>query len=735
MNRLAGETSPYLLQHRHNPVDWYPWGDKAIDTARRLDRPIFLSVGYSTCYWCHVMERQCFEDPDIAALMNRTCVNIKVDREERPDLDQLYMLAVQILTHQGGWPMSVFLTPDLRPFYGGTYFPPDDAHGRIGFPRLLEGIAEAWRDRRDEIHRSADQIVEYIRQLSSPPRPRTAVRIDRDFVENLLVRSTADFDSHLGGFGSAPKFPRQTLLELLLEACRVEGNPDRLRMVRFTLDQMADGGIRDQIGGAFHRYSTDARWLVPHFEIMGYDNALLAVVYAQAFAQTGDARYRRVVVEMLDFILAEMTGPDGEFYTAIDAEVDAREGASYLWTRAEIESALGAEDARTFCRVYGLDRGPNFADPHHGEPTPTHNILFVDHPPTDEEEASLARMRRRLYEVRRQRKQPLLDTKVITSWNGLMIRGMAMAGRLLTERRFVDTAVRAADFLLARQVRPDGTLWRSSRDGQCRHDGFLEDYAASAWGLLELSKSDASPRWREAAAEIAQKMLERFYDRSAGGFYFTAADAQDVLVRQKVAADSPLPSGQAMAAMVLLELDRIAEVRQTLAAFAGQLANHPEGMSSLVQACLAYLQKHEPFTVEGGGPPVSDFPGARDAALSAVDAQVRWLSPSALAVDLSISEGYHVQAADAPEGFAAARLAVEGAVVNEIVYPAGDEIDVAGVLTRVWSGDQSIIVRLAAPPTGSFRLVLSYQACTLDRCLPQASKRIEPGAAPPAADL
>ena len=423
-NRLANETSPYLLQHTHNPVDWYPWGPEAFEKSRRENKPIFLSVGYSTCYWCHVMERQSFENETIAAQMNRDFVCIKVDREERPDVDQLYMAAVQVLTRQGGWPMSVFLAPDLRPFYGGTYFPPTDSHGRPGFPRILAAIDEAWKNRPAEISRSADELIRILKQLAIPQPPAEKFVIDAKWINHIIDRSTADFDPHHGGFGSAPKFPRQTVLELLLVYLRQNKNEALMQKVRQTLDAMADGGIRDHLGGGFHRYSTDEMWLVPHFEIMLYDNAMLLWIYAEAHAQTNDLRYASVARRIADFVLRELTSPQGAFYTALDAEVDAQEGVSYLWTHDEVEDALKsasipADKITKFLRAYGLDAGPNFADPHAGHSAPDKNVLFLSDPKLEDE---LKSARDALYKTRKQRRQPMLDTKILTSWNALMIR-------------------------------------------------------------------------------------------------------------------------------------------------------------------------------------------------------------------------------------------------------------------------------------------------------------------------
>nr|MDQ3082936.1 thioredoxin domain-containing protein [Gemmatimonadota bacterium] len=454
LNRLATESSPYLLQHQHNPVDWYPWGPEAFEASRAQNKPIFLSVGYSTCYWCHVMERQSFEISSIAREMNERFINIKVDREERPDVDQLYMTAVQLLTHHGGWPMSVFLMPDLRPFYGGTYFPPEDAHGRPGFVTVLRALEDAYKNRKSDVEQTATQIKSVLQQLAEPAPPDGPISIDRHFVEALVERSTSDYEPTYGGFGSAPKFPRETLLELLLTYLAqptLDLDPQSLianrrsairKKLLHTLDALAAGGIRDQLGGGFHRYSTDAKWLVPHFEIMLYDNAMLAWCYIEAFRQTNDQKYADVARGIFDFVLREMTSPDGSFYTAFDAEVDGQEGLNYLWTSDEIERVLGPDDAKVFNRIYGVDRGPNFADPHHGNGVPDKNILHLAVPMESElMQKRIAEMRQQLLNARQQRKQPLLDTKILTSWNALMIRALAHGGQILREPRYLNAAV------------------------------------------------------------------------------------------------------------------------------------------------------------------------------------------------------------------------------------------------------------------------------------------------------
>jgi len=569
-NRLASESSPYLLQHQHNPVDWYPWGPEAFEVARKHDKPIFLSVGYSTCYWCHVMERQSFENPSIAKEMNERFVNIKVDREERPDVDQLYMTAVQVLTRHGGWPMSVWLTPDLRPFYGGTYFPPEDAHGRAGFVTVLRALEDAYKNRKGDVDKTATQLVGILRQLAEPAPPDRPISIDKHFIGALVERSTSDYEPTYGGFGSAPKFPRETLLELLLtylaeptpahdHQSQIANRKSKIRkMLLHTLDALAAGGIRDHLGGGFHRYSTDAKWLVPHFEIMLYDNAMLAWCYVEAYRQTEDLRYAQVARGVFDFILREMTSPQGAFYTALDAEVDGQEGLNYLWTAEEIERVLGAEDAKVFNRVYGVDRGPNFADPHHGSGVPDKNILYLATPMESQAmNDRLAGMRQKLYDARKLRKQPLLDTKVLTSWNALMIRALAYGGQIFQEARYLDAAARGAQFLLKHHRTPDGGLYRTSRqpstsaspNGAAKYNGFLDDYAFLIQALLALHDAGATGQWKDEADALFDVMNRKFGDDGHGAFYFSDESATDLIVRQKYAGDSPLPSGNAIAVM------------------------------------------------------------------------------------------------------------------------------------------------------------------------------------------
>ncbi|MBV8781880.1 MAG: DUF255 domain-containing protein [Phycisphaerae bacterium] len=704
-NRLANETSPYLLQHQHNPVDWYPWGEEAFQAAQEQNKPIFLSVGYSTCYWCHVMERQCFEVQSIAALMNRWFINIKVDREERPDVDQLFMMAVQLLTRQGGWPMSVFLLPDRRPFYGGTYFPPTDGHGRPGFPRLLEALRDAFDNRRHEVVQTADQLTNAIKQISNPQSSDASFVIDRAWLDRMIDRSTSDYDPQLGGFGAAPKFPRETLLELLLVTHRRSRDSKLAHMLRHTLSAMADGGIRDQLGGGFHRYSTDARWLVPHFEIMLYDNAMLAWIYAEASRQFDDERFARVARGICDFVLREMTDPAGSFYTAFDAEVDGREGQNYLWTETEINELLG-DDAPVFSHVYGIDEGPNFADPHHGNGIAETNILFLPHGPADETEPRIESARQKLLAARAKRKQPLLDTKILTSWNALMIRGLAHAGEILGEPRYAVAANKAADWLLRHHRAADGKLFRTSRDsGAAKFPGFLDDYAFLAQALLSLNRIGD-------ARAVTDAMRQRFQDETAGGFFFTDRSADELFARQMVITDSPLPSGNGIAAQVLLTLGDHDATARLLAAFAGSLRQDIGGTSALLEAADAYVEAAGPLTIAGGK---SNQRGNQIVSITA-----RWNDARTASIRVTIADEYHLNAREVPAGLS--KIELIATPPAEIEYPIGEPM--ADGL-NVYRGQVELIARWSQPPAGAIRFRLNYQPCTDTACLAAQSEIIE----------
>jgi hypothetical protein len=538
-NRLARETSPYLLQHAHNPVDWFPWGDEAFAKARAEDRPVLLSVGYSACHWCHVMERESFENPEIAALMNRHFVNVKVDREERPDVDQIYMQAVQSMTGHGGWPMTVFLTPDGVPFYGGTYFPPTDRHGLPGFPRLLAAIAEAWAGRRGEVVESGRQISA---QLDQSARLRGAAQLlTDDLLFSAFQSISGQFDDADGGLGGAPKFPQPMIWEWVLRFWKRSGNPRARQMVTTTLTKMARGGMYDQLGGGFARYSVDAHWLVPHFEKMLYDNAQLASLYLGGWLAFGDPEYRRICEETLDYVRREMTDPGGGFYSAQDADSEGHEGKFFVWTADEIRAVLDPTEADHALAYWGVDRGPNFEGK---------NILFVAGEPAPE---TIAAARRRLFEAREHRVHPGRDDKVLASWNGLACRAFAEAGRALGRADYVAVAARNADFLLT-SMRAQGRLLRSWKAGEAKLNGYLEDYAMVAFALLSVYEATFDRRWIDEARALADEMLRLFWGESLEGFYDTGIDHERLIVRPRNLFDNAVPCGSSVALETLFRL-------------------------------------------------------------------------------------------------------------------------------------------------------------------------------------
>jgi uncharacterized protein YyaL (SSP411 family) len=598
-NRLAQETSLYLRQHAHNPIDWYPWGPEALGRARQLDRPIFLSVGYSACHWCHVMAHESFEDDAVARLLNEHFVSIKLDREERPDLDAVYMAAVQALNQgQGGWPMSVFLTPDLQPFFAGTYFPPDDRYGRPGFKRVLRSVVDAWHQRRDALLRSADQITAHIRAHGTLDAPEEPGEPTADLLRDAAKLLRRAFDFTYGGFGQAPKFPHVSELRLLLRCWQRFDAEDALVMVRLTLEKMARGGIYDQVGGGFHRYSVDERWLVPHFEKMLYDNAQLAVLYTEAFQATGDPEYRRVVGEVLDYVLREMTSPHGGFYSTQDADSEGEEGKFTVWTPAEVRAILGDRLGKLFCDIYDITPEGNFE----GKNIPNRSrtdeqearLLGV---PVEELRASLAEARRKLYDARAGRVWPGRDEKLLTSWNGLMIDAFARAGAALDEPRYTDAARRAADFVLGKLRRPDGRLFRTcGDDAPAKLEAFLEDHAFLADALVSVYEATFEPRYLRAAEELAATMVEQFGDAEGGGFFFTARDHERLIARNKDYHDGSTPSGSSMAVQALLRLaaltgraDFRAKAADTLRLFRGLMEQSPSAVGQMLVALDFYL--------------------------------------------------------------------------------------------------------------------------------------------------
>src|SRR5689334_9447041 len=553
-NRLIHDTSPYLLQHAYNPVDWYPWGSEALQVAREQNRPILLSIGYSACHWCHVMERESFENEAIAALMNRHFVCIKVDREERPDLDEIYMAATVAMNHgQGGWPMTVFLTPEQEPFFAGTYFPPDDRWGRPGFPNLLKKIADMWSSDAAGLRSQAQEMTARLQREWQTPNP---VSVSHEILDTVVHDFDEDFDARFGGFGAAPKFPPAAGLSLLLRCYRRTGDGKALRMVTQTLDGMAAGGIYDHIGGGFARYSTDERWLVPHFEKMLYDNALLARTYLEAHQVTKQPAYRQVVVEVLDYILREMTDSEGGFYSATDADSEGVEGKFFVWTADEIREALNNdEDARRFSACYDITTQGNWE--HTNIPNRMRAIDAVAREldlTVDELQEAIQRVRPLLYEARKRRVPPGLDDKIITAWNGMTISAMAEAGRVLGRSDYVDAARRAADFLLRIHRAADGRLLRTSRKGRAHLDAVLEDYAYLGEGLVDLYEACGDDRYLESARTLAENLLESYQDFDHGGFFTTAKEHEALILPGREGADGATPSGTAVAAALLARL-------------------------------------------------------------------------------------------------------------------------------------------------------------------------------------
>jgi uncharacterized protein YyaL (SSP411 family) len=536
-NRLVNATSPYLLQHAHNPVDWYEWGPEALERASTEDKPILLSIGYAACHWCHVMERESFEDEETARIMNDRFVCVKVDREERPDLDAVYMDAVQAMTGSGGWPMTVFLTPDGRPFFAGTYFPPQDRHGLPGFRRVLEAVSQGWREQREQVLTQGKRVVDAISRTSSLPESHEPLA--EDLLRSAHTQLSKTFDPEWGGFGGAPKFPQPMTLEFLLR-CHLRGYPDSLRMVLHTLDRMAAGGIRDHLGGGFHRYSVDARWHVPHFEKMLYDNAQLARLYLHAWQVTGKEGLRAVAVDILDYLLREMRHPEGALFSSQDADSEGVEGKSYVWTWEELVELAGEEVARFFgASPDGNWEGTNVPW------VPEHSAS----PPAGLEEA-----RRKLFEARGRRERPATDDKILASWNGLAIQALAETGRALGKSRYVDAATTAARFVLSALRREDGRLLRSWREGRAGGPGYVDDYAMMAAACLTLYETTFDVRWMAEARGLAEDLIRLFHDPDRGGFFQTGEDAETLVLRPKELFDNAVPSGNSVAAEVLVRL-------------------------------------------------------------------------------------------------------------------------------------------------------------------------------------
>ncbi|HEY0079531.1 MAG TPA: thioredoxin domain-containing protein [Pyrinomonadaceae bacterium] len=603
-NRLQHESSPYLLQHAHNPVDWYGWGDEALERARAENKPILLSIGYSACHWCHVMERESFENEEIAKLMNEHFINIKVDREERPDLDQIYMNAVQMMTGHGGWPLTIFLTPELVPFYGGTYFPPADRYNIPGFPRVLLGVADAYRNKPEEVAQTALELLDALRR--SGTLRESSQMLMPSLLDDAFRALTRSYDPRHGGFGSAPKFPSSMNLEFCLRAYHRTNRGDALQIATHTCRKMAEGGMYDQLGGGFHRYSTDARWLVPHFEKMLYDNALLSRLYLHVYQLTGEDFFRRIAIETLDYVVREMTDAEGGFYSTQDADSEGVEGKFFVWTLEEVEELLGKEDAALFSAYYDVTGQGNFEEK---------NILNVPRPAEEvakQSNVSLERLldavergRRLLFEAREARIKPGRDEKVLAAWNGLMLESFAEASVVLERPDYREVAERNAAFILQR-LRENDLLLHVYKDGKAKHKAYLDDYAFIISGLVTLYEATGEARWLEESIALTDKMIEEFWDDSEGGFFYTGKSGEQLIVRTKDFFDNATPSGNSVAADLLLRLSALTEDERyerhavsILRLVRDQMARYPSAFGVSLGALDFYLSTPKEIVIVG----------------------------------------------------------------------------------------------------------------------------------------
>jgi len=765
-NRLASESSPYLLQHAHNPVDWYPWGPEAFAAARERNVPILLSVGYSTCYWCHVMERECFEDPTIAALMNEKFVCIKVDREERPDVDDIYMAALQAMTGGGGWPMNVFLTPPgargpddpgLEPFYAGTYFPPGEGTGRPSWPTVLTRLSEAWTTQRQDILDQAAGATTAVRDAIA--EATAPARIDTAQIGMALSTLVQIFDETSGGFGRAPKFPQPVFLELLFDVRPGISDPAvgarTDRAIKETLEAMALGGIHDQVGGGFHRYSVDATWTVPHFEKMLYDNALLASVYARYYAATRDPLAARTVRRTLDYVLREMTDPSGAFFSAQDAEVDGHEGANYLWTRDELVAVLGPDDGAFAANIFGVDAGPNFQDPHHPE-DPRKSVLILRERPEalatelgitpDAFIARLDAVSAKVLDARSRRPQPALDDKVITAWNGLMIAALAEGAIALGDPKYLDGAERGAKAIMATMRAPDGTLLRTSRGGTpSPTPGVLEDYAFLIKGLIAVHRAGAlSMRadltYLDEARRLTEIVFNRFGDPRVGVVYNTPAGTADLIVRARGSYDGAVPSAQSVMIHNLIDLaditrdDGYKESAETiLTSVSGEVARSPLATVNSTRALLRILRL-DPTYPDRLGPVAAAAPAApndpvkilaRGERINVAEGQT-----ADLPIRIEIDPGYHINAHNpGVTGLTGIDARIDGtqAVALDVAWPAGSPLTTAALPDGqgpllVHTGAVELTLRLrrtgAAWIPGERPIIrITYQVCTDTACL------------------
>jgi len=744
-NRLIHEKSPYLLQHARNPVDWYPWGPEAFAKAKKEGKPIFLSVGYSTCHWCHVMERESFETEAVAKILNEFYVAVKVDREERPDLDQIYMTATQMLAGQGGWPNSVWLTPAGKPWYAGTYFPPNDKFGRPGFKKILTQLARAWVAQNDEIVKKSGEIADRIKLYTSgKTRGVSSGHIGYELLENATQIMSMTFDPRMGGFSRAPKFPPHSNLLLLLSEYRRTRDDRLMRMVQVTLDAMAAGGIHDHIGGGFHRYSTDPVWLLPHFEKMLYDNAQLARAYVTAHELTGHERHKRTAMDIYDWVLREMTDKNGGFYSALDADSEGEEGLFYVWTHKEVLEILGEKAGEEFCKAYGFAKGGNFYDQATNEKPGTN----IPHFPEGFEAAAkalkadpdalrkrLAEGRGKLLKVRVKRVWPYKDDKILASWNALMIESLAIGGRGLKDKRLTKAAQRAADFVL-KNMRKNGRLLRTHRSGSAKLNAYLDDYAFLGVALLELHKTTGDSKWLIEAGSLADTMLKHYSDPDAGGFFFTSSDHEELLSRTKDPFDKAVPSGNAAAVRLLVELGDLTgkpayrqAAGRALKAFLPFMQRSPRGMGVLLHAAGRYLatappepttQTRKPAAIAEAGPvKVEAFASTRDAKPG---------DSIELKILITIEKGWHVNSnKPLADNLIASSLKLTGGKklsLTDIAWPKGDKVKLGFSDESLSVYEGAVLVKANLKPgkdiavgPAKVELTLTTQPCSNKSCL------------------
>ena len=603
-NRLVHETSPYLLQHAHNPVDWYPWSDEAFAKAKQEDKPVLLSIGYSACHWCHVMERESFENEQIAELMNNLFINIKVDREERPDLDEIYMNAVQMLTGRGGWPMTIFLTPDRQPFYGGTYYPAEDRHGMPGFPRILRGVAQAYRDKPEDVQKSVEHILSALSRMSQSEDHEHA--FSRETISKAAEQIARAYDAENGGLGQAPKFPNPGVYELFLRQHHQSGTLHFLEMVTHTLTRMALGGIYDHLGGGFHRYSVDEKWLVPHFEKMLYDNAQLVRILALLYRATGNEFFKRVMEDTLDYLIREMLHSEGGFYSTQDADSEGEEGNFFVWTRTEINQILGEEDGEIFTRVYDVTELGNFEGKNILHPILTVAQaagLFKKTP--DQIETLITQGKQKLFAARETRQKPFRDEKIITSWNGLMLSGLAESLKITAKPSFLAAANRTIQLIFTKMF-SHGLLLHTYKDGKAKQLGFLDDYAFLAVGLLDFYEATLERSALERAVEVTEVMVREFWDSSEGGFFYTGNSHEQLISRTKPVFDASVPSGNATATELLLRLyhltgkeDFLGKAETVLRSYSHAMESQPFGFAHMICALDFYLRKPKEIVLIG----------------------------------------------------------------------------------------------------------------------------------------